>query len=93
MANVYYDLDLEAHLEPYLGVGVGTTRGDLNGMTGTTTFDFSDKASINLMVGASYRIHEGIDLCFGYRYLTFSPDFFAGGLNIHEFLIGVHYQF
>lgn len=96
MANVYYDFDLGSSLEPYLGVGAGVGTDELNYATDPMDpfplgFNGGDLAW-NLMVGASYRIHEGIDLSFGYRYLGVL-EVFNDNLKIHEFLMGVRYHF
>jgi len=96
MANIYYDFDLGASLDPYLGIGVGSGSSDVlfstdpmdpfpQGTTGSTL-------AWNLMVGASYGIHEDVFLNFGYRYMGVA-EFLADDLDFHEFLIGVRYHF
>ncbi len=43
------------------------------------------------MVGASYRIHERIDLNFGYRYLRVHQE--DDDVTSNELLIGVRFNF
>jgi len=78
VANLYYDFDYSPDLRPYLGLGVGATDGP-------------DEPSWNLMAGASYRIHERIDLNLGYRYLSVDQE--DDDVTSNEFLIGVRFNF
>jgi opacity protein-like surface antigen len=87
MANIYYDFDLESPLKLYLDTGATPS------MMGAA-IDESDGGAFafNVMAGASYPVHESIDLCFGYRYLG-TRDVFSSNLDLHEFLVGVRYSF
>ncbi|MAB81146.1 MAG: hypothetical protein CMJ89_17505 [Planctomycetes bacterium] len=96
MANIYYDFDLESPLKLYLGAGLGSASVDVDAtpsMMGAA-IDESDGGAFafNVMAGASYPVHESIDLCFGYRYLG-TRDVFSSNLDLHEFLVGVRYSF
>jgi len=97
MANIYYDFDLESPLKLYLGAGLGSASVDVDAtpsMMGAPAIDESDNSAFafNVMAGASYPVHESIDLCLGYRYLG-TRDVFSSNLDLHEFLVGVRYSF
>ncbi len=93
MANLYYDFDPSSHLKPYLGLGLGAPREDINAAAGMNTVETSNPDGIawNLMVGASYRIHDSIEFNFGYRYLGVFAE--LDYMQFNEFLIGVRYNF
>ncbi len=109
MANVYYDLDLESPVTPYLGVGIGLGFIDVDtGVTPLSVLVVNDSATEfawNIMVGASYGVTDNIDLSLGYRYLgTTDPEldatlvgFGSGTLDaeiaVHEILFGFRYNF
>ena len=78
VANLYYDFDYSSDQRPYLGLGGGRTDGP-------------NEPSWNLMAGASYRIHERIDLKLGYRYLRVHQK--DEDVTSNEFLIGVRFNF
>jgi outer membrane autotransporter protein len=93
MANLYYDFAPSSHLKPYLGLGLGAPTEDINATAGMTTVETSDPdgTAWNLMVGASYRIHDRIEFTFGYRYLGVFAE--LDYMQFNEFLIGVRYNF
>jgi opacity protein-like surface antigen len=96
MANIYYDFDLESPLKLYLGAGLGSASVDVDAtatsMSGAIDESDGGAFAFNVMAGASYPVHESIDLCLGYRYLG-TRDLFSSNLDLHEFLVGVRYSF
>ncbi len=94
MANVFYDFDLgSSPMDLYLGTGLGGSSVDLNASSSMHNVDSIDgDVAFNLMVGASYRVHENIDLSLGYRYL-FVFGGFGTDFELHEVVIGVRYNF
>lgn len=81
MANLYYDLGEMRGFVPYVGVGIGFARHDLNNVsfTGVGTgagFSFGDlpgsdqtNFAWSLMAGVGYQISDRAILDFGYRYI------------------------
>ena len=78
MANGYVDYDLGIGIVPYLGVGMGWGRLELDAKN-RSDFDGPDQTSIegddsvftwSLMVGGSYPVNEVLDISLGYRYIA-----------------------
>jgi opacity protein-like surface antigen len=76
MVNAYYDLNLlEFPVVPYVGIGIGYARFDINAKNYTLTperakVSDSDSAfAYSFMAGGSYAVNDMIDLVLGYRYL------------------------
>jgi len=76
MVNAYYDLNIvDLPVVPYVGVGVGYARLDINvkndaEVPESTKVSDSDSAfAYSFMAGGSYKINDMIDLVMGYRYL------------------------
>jgi OOP family OmpA-OmpF porin len=78
MANGYVDYDLGIGVVPYLGVGMGWGRMELDAKN-RSDFDGPDQTSIegddsvftwSLMVGGSYPVNEVLDISLGYRYIA-----------------------
>ncbi len=73
MANGYVDYDLDIGIIPYVGVGVGWGRVELDAKNdnGVLRVDGSDNVfTWALMIGGSVPISEMIDLSVGYRYIA-----------------------
>jgi OOP family OmpA-OmpF porin len=73
MANGYFDYDLDIGIIPYVGVGIGWGRIELDAKNsnGILRVDGSDHVfTWGLMVGGSIPVSELMDLSFGYRYIA-----------------------
>ena len=90
MANVYFDLDLEGVVKPYIGFGTGI--GSYKLTTPSASDDDDSGFASNLLFGASCRLADNIDLNICYRRLTVSS-LFNEDLETQDFLIGVRYSF
>jgi len=92
MANLYYDFKPSSKMRPYVGLGLGLPMEDIDATSAMNTVETSDPDGIawNLMAGASYRIHDRIDLNFGYRYLGVFAE--LDYMQFNEFLIGVRFN-
>lgn len=74
MANLFYDFNREGRVRPYVGVGVGGARVDVDGGLGPVTIDDDDTVvAYQGMVGLAFPINDRLDLDIGYRYFT-APD-------------------
>ena len=80
--NVYYDIDIEAALTPYVSAGVGVAVIDAKGSTemnvgqyGPQSVSFGTNTSTNLAwnigVGAGYRLTDYVSVDLGYRFAGF----------------------
>jgi len=81
MANLYYDFGMIRNFVPYVGVGFGVARHDLDDVSFTgvgagvgapfNNLRGSDETNFawSLMAGAAYQISERAVLDFGYRYI------------------------
>ncbi|WP_135210712.1 OmpA family protein [Vitreimonas flagellata] len=98
MANLFYDFNRGASVEPYLGIGVGAARigGGIDGIGS----DQDTVLAYQALAGIAFGITEQLDLDVGYRYFV-APDveFEAAGLPIdvdyeHQAVtVGLRYQF
>jgi opacity protein-like surface antigen len=73
MANGYVDYDLDIGVIPYVGVGIGWGRIELDAKNdnGILRIDGSDHVfTWSLMIGGSIPINEMMDLSMGYRYIA-----------------------
>jgi opacity protein-like surface antigen len=79
MANGYVDYDLGIGVVPYVGVGMGWGRLELDAKNKGTIDGGFDQTNIegddsvfawSLMVGGSYPINEVLDVSLGYRYIA-----------------------
>lgn len=102
--NVYYDFDLKTAvpLKPYVGVGMGWGRAELENARSRVK---DNGVSAQIGAGISYKIceHTAVDL--GYRYITYGdfdkeyriPDVWYEKYEYkpraHELLFGIRYEF
>lgn len=105
MANGYYDIDTGSPVKPYLGLGVGIARVEINDLriagSSLTPVNVDDTVfAFQAIVGASYEINPNLDLTLNYRYFrTVNPEFDSGGVTTeaeyqnHSLMAGVRYRF
>jgi OmpA-OmpF porin, OOP family len=94
MANFYFDFNPDVQLKPYLGLGLGGVDTDLSYRPEADSISegFSDvELGLNVIAGASYRVHDRVDLSLGFRYLTLLD--LWEELEFHELVFGVRYNF
>lgn len=102
--NVYYDFNLKTvvPLKPYVGVGMGWGRAELEKDNVGSIKD--DGVSMQIGAGLNYKICQHTTLDLGYRYITygdFEKEYHFGVVyekdeykpRAHEFLLGVRYEF
>lgn len=91
MANVWYDIDMNWRVKPYVGAGVGWARAKVDGafrtfsgFNTTTAFSRHDNGfAWQLGAGFNYEVQPGVNVGVGYRYFQ-GPDvelFFSGKLG------------
>jgi opacity protein-like surface antigen len=105
MANAYYDIDTGSPVKPYLGLGLGVARVDVNDLriagSSLAPVDADDTVfAFQVTAGASYEINPNLDLTLHYRYFrTADPEFDSGGVTTeaeyrnHSVMAGVRYRF
>jgi OmpA-OmpF porin, OOP family len=87
MMNLFYDFNRGGGIEPYIGLGVGAARINMNGADDIPPphYYFDDEATVLAyqgMVGLAFAITEQLDLDVGYRY------FVAEGIEFDSFTPG-----
>lgn len=73
MVNAFVDYDLGLYVVPYVGVGVGYGRVDVNVENRGSTFRINDQASVfawNVMIGGVLPLSDVVDVTTGYRYVA-----------------------
>ena len=73
MANALYDFKLDTGLTPYLGVGLGFAKGELDGAGsygGSTISDSDTGLAYQGIAGVSYAVDDAISLFADYRYFV-----------------------
>lgn len=77
MANLYYDIQTSSKFTPYVGVGIGGSRLDIELTAGGATSESDDTVfAYQAMAGVKYAVADNGSLVFGYRYhATQDPDF------------------
>jgi OmpA-OmpF porin, OOP family len=75
MANVYYDVDADWALKPYVGLGLGlaNTNAKIDGTLSGSAFEIKKSKSALAyqgIVGVKYAISEDVDLGLEYRYFN-----------------------
>ncbi|MCE9521357.1 MAG: outer membrane beta-barrel protein [Alphaproteobacteria bacterium] len=100
MTNVWYDIDINSKIKPYVGGGVGWARVNAdtaliytfcNGgtCTGTNTNTNVENSGFawQLGVGFNYEVAPDVDVGLGYRYFrgpSFHDTFFDGKASLHN---------
>jgi len=86
MANLYYDFNRDGAIQPYVGVGVGVAKIDVNGAAaGLVSFDDNDTvAAYQGMAGVAIPLSERLDLDVGYRYFKAPEGSFNGRVSDGE---------
>ncbi len=108
MANLFYDLNRNGSIRPYIGVGVGGARVEANGVIGPVSFNDDDTvAAYQGLVGVAFSVSPQLEVDVGYRYFTAPDAGFSGvfsgegdepisfdGDYVHQAVtVGLRYQF
>ena len=105
MATGYYDIDTGSPVKPYLGLGIGVARVDVNDLrlagSALTPVNVDDTVfAFQITAGASFEMNQNLDLTLHYRYFrTADPEFGSGGVTTeaeyrnHSVMAGVRYRF
>ncbi len=103
MINVVYDYENDSRFTPYVGVGAGIARVDLDNVTnvnGVTVNNDSTEGAFQGILGVSYAINPRFDFFASYRYFTTTGaelNTSAGDIDVDyddsTILIGLRYQF
>lgn len=73
MLNAYVDYDLKLGVVPYVGLGIGYGRLEIDAESATSALRITDEASVlawNVMAGVVIPYTETVDFTGGYRYLA-----------------------
>ena len=104
MANALFDIDIDAPVTPFVGLGLGAARIDAEGFSpvGASRVDDSDTAfAFQIMGGLAYRLSERVSVTLGYRYFLM-PDVdyaadsgtrFDTSYRSHDLLVGLRFSF
>lgn len=103
MGNLYYDLDMDGPLKPYVGFGLGVARLDADGAapsTGVAIDDTDTALAVQAMAGVAYELNDRTSLTLGYRYFAVpDADFtsntganFESEYTSHDFMVGLRYK-
>lgn len=104
MGNLYRDFDTSSAITPYVGIGLGVARIELNNISqGGTQLanDRDDAFAYQGILGASVAVAPQVDLDLSYRYLAaVDPDFktvggssFDGEYRSHAVMVGLVWHF
>jgi len=104
MGSAFYDLDVKAVVQPYIGAGVGFAKVEMDGASpfgGSTINDSDTIGAFQAIAGASYRLNDQIDLFADYRYFaTADADFTTAAgtrtsmdLSTHSVMAGLRFEF
>ena len=105
MVNSYFDPDVSGKIKPYIGVGLGAVRVNLNSITapGFTTADDSDTVfAAQGMAGVGYALTPTVLVSIGYRYFwsrdlslrdSAGTSYTSDGPRSHNVDLGVRYRF
>jgi outer membrane protein OmpA-like peptidoglycan-associated protein len=82
MVNALYDFNPDGWFQPYLGLGVGAARVNINAVQpGVGSFDDSDgNLAYQALAGVAFALTERLDLDIGYRYFA-APDLNFEGIG------------
>ncbi|MDH5458655.1 MAG: outer membrane beta-barrel protein [Nitrospinota bacterium] len=83
MANGYFDIEINAPVTPYVGVGLGFV--DTNGARFSGT-----EIGYQFMTGVGYTVSPNAVLTAGYRFFGFTDN---NGAYVHELNIGARFMF
>lgn len=96
MLNFIYDVDLSAEkfvVRPYLGLGVGLARIDIDGLGGE---EQDDVAALQAMFGLNFDLDYRSSLILGYKYF-YPKDWSRNGMSVdytsHDIEVGFRRQF
>lgn len=67
MANVYYDIDINSVITPYVGVGIGVAFNDIKAARAS---DDSTSLAYSLSTGINIPVNNNVSFDLGYRYLN-----------------------
>ena len=90
MANMYFDLDIDGPIKPYIGFGTGIGSYDIS--TPSVNEDDDSGGAWNLMIGASWRMTDNSDLNICYRRLEVSS-LFEDDIELQDVFVGLRYSF
>jgi opacity protein-like surface antigen len=90
MANMYFDLDIDGPIKPYIGFGTGIGSYDIS--TPSVNEDDDSGGAWNLMIGASWRMTDNSDLNICYRRLEVSS-LFEVDIELQDVFVGLRYSF
>jgi outer membrane protein OmpA-like peptidoglycan-associated protein len=104
MLNAYYDISTGTNWTPYVGVGIGGARLDVDGTSpvGGSSIDDTDNVfAYQGILGTAYRINDNLNLFADYRYFaTQDGDFTtASGTSVdgeyrsHTIMVGLRWAF
>ena len=100
LANMLFDLKTDTGLTPYLGLGLGLARGELDGAgsySGVSLSDADTKLAYQGIAGLSYAVSESTSLFADYRY--FAANNISIGTNsgfdfkAQSVMVGLRYAF
>ena len=93
MLNVVYDFPLGMSVSPYLGLGIGAARVELDGDLGS---DDTTELAYQAIAGVAVAVAENLELTADYRYFG-TEDLDIDGVELdyrdHTFLVGLRYRF
>lgn len=87
MGNGYIDIDINAPVTPYVGVGLGFVNLDLDVNGGNAD---GTEIGYQFMAGVGIDVAPNAALTAGYRFFGFSDN---GGAYVHELNLGVRFMF
>lgn len=90
-ANGFYDIDTGSAFTPYLGLGIGVAKSDIEATAfGITIKDDETRAAYQLIAGVAYEANQNLDVTVDYRYFD---TFENTNVEMHSVNAGVRYRF